>query len=151
MFVCVCRCVCLHVSVCVRACKCLCVCLCVCACVFMAVRVGVRECEFVCVCVCVCVSVRVCVRTFVCVCVCVCMCAWSPCVLSRLKAIRTSDLSGDTLLVEVIIYPFMGNRPWEGEEARPQRFWDDSHGQYYQEQYGTILITMIIIWIIIRV
>lgn len=27
---------------------------------------------------------------------------------SRLKAILTSDLSGDTLLVEVIIYPFAG-------------------------------------------
>lgn len=30
-----------------------------------------------------------------------------PDVSSRLKAILTSDLSGDTLLVEVIIYPFM--------------------------------------------
>lgn len=30
-----------------------------------------------------------------------------PDVLSRLKAILTSDLSGDTLLVEVIIYPFI--------------------------------------------
>lgn len=29
-----------------------------------------------------------------------------PDVLSRLKAIRTSDLSGDTLRVEVIIYAF---------------------------------------------
>lgn len=41
-------------------------------------------------------------------CVCtVCKCVCLPDVLSRLKAILTSDLSGDTLLVEVIIYPFM--------------------------------------------
>lgn len=40
-------------------------------------------------------------------CVGVYMCVCLPDVSSRLKAILTSDLSGDTLLVEVIIYPFM--------------------------------------------
>lgn len=38
-----------------------------------------------------------------------------PDVSSRLKAILTSDLSGDTRLVEVIIYPFLRPRAQNGQ------------------------------------
>lgn len=44
-----------------------------------------------------------------------------PDVSSRLKAILTSDLSGDTLLVEVIIYPLMGPKGIKKEQLEQSK------------------------------